>query len=343
MKKLVLFLCSAVIFAGCFTEGAPALPGKVGPAGEVLVVCTEKVWNGPIGAAISEYLDRPYEVLPQIESQFDIVVLDPSEYDRFWKPHRNILFIDVADRLDTKEPDLSFYRNRYSNGQIYVEAKGRTEEAVAGVIQERGEELLSLLHAEEIKRVAALVKAYENEAVAAALIENHGFTMNIPRDAVKVMDNEEFIWIQRELTRMKGADNHDIKQGIFIYSYPYTSDTLFSYSSLLQKRNEFLERYVKGEIPGSYMSTQMRVTPRYEEIAFNGKFAAEMRGLWRMEGDFMGGPFYMLSFLDEKTNRVITLDGYAYAPYFDKREYIREVEAILRSFRFQEPEAKAAN
>ncbi|MGB0422703.1 MAG: DUF4837 family protein [Flavobacteriales bacterium] len=33
---------------------------------------------------------------------------------------------------------------------------------------------------------------------------------------------------------------------------------------------------------------------------------------------------------------MVTVDGYAYAPYFDKREYIREVEAIVNTIRFSE-------
>ena len=29
--------------------------------------------------------------------------------------------------------------------------------------------------------------------------------------------------------------------------------------------------------------------------------------------------------------RLLTLEGYAYAPYFDKRPYIREVEGLIRT------------
>jgi hypothetical protein len=65
-----------------------------------------------------------------------------------------------------------------------------------------------------------------------------------------------------------------------------------------------------------------------------------MRGLWKLEGDFMGGPFYSMTFLDERTGNLVTIDGFAYAPYFDKREYIREVEAIIKTLKFKKtPEA----
>jgi hypothetical protein len=34
--------------------------------------------------------------------------------------------------------------------------------------------------------------------------------------------------------------------------------------------------------------------------------------------------------VDEARGRLLTVEGYAYAPYFDKRPYIREVEGVVR-------------
>jgi len=53
-----------------------------------------------------------------------------------------------------------------------------------------------------------------------------------------------------------------------------------------------------------------------------------------MENDFMGGPFFSMTMYDEPNQRIVTVEGYAYAPYFDKREYIREVEAVVKSLKF---------
>jgi hypothetical protein len=38
-----------------------------------------------------------------------------------------------------------------------------------------------------------------------------------------------------------------------------------------------------------------------------------------------------LTVYDDARARLVTVEGYVYAPYFDKREYIREVEAVVRS------------
>lgn len=319
---------------GC-DSGDPRLmlPGKVGPIGEVVLVLPEKYWEGEIVAAVREFTERPYELLPQAEPSLDLALLDPADFGKFWKPHRNVVVVDVADRIDTQEPSFKIYRNKYANDQVYAEAKGKTPGDIARVIRERGDDLLRTIHTAEVRRAGALVRAYANEALVSDVKGKTGLHIDFPRDARMVKSNDEFIWVQREMTRMKGGNNHDIKQGLFIYTYPYTSDSVFSFSWLVNKRNAMLQTYVQGQPQGSYMSTEMLLPPRYEEVTFDGRFTAEMRGLWRMENDFMGGPFFSMTFYDEPNTRIVTLEGYTYAPYFSKREYIREVEAILKTVR----------
>ena len=53
----------------------------------------------------------------------------------------------------------------------------------------------------------------------------------------------------------------------------------------------------------------------------------------RMQGAKMGGPFVSLSTVDEERKELITVEGFVYAPQFNKRDYLRELEAILFSLR----------
>ena len=81
------------------------------------------------------------------------------------------------------------------------------------------------------------------------------------------------------------------------------------------------------------MANERRMIPRYEEKMFDGKYAAEIKGLWRMENEF--GEVRSTPYHPGQTNaRLVTIEGYTYAPYFDKRAYMREVEGIyeVRNF-----------
>lgn len=101
---------------------------------------------------------------------------------------------------------------------------------------------------------------------------------------------------------------------------------------MLERRDSLLAARLGGSAPESFMTTEYRLAPRYEEVSFRGAFAAKMRGLWKMEGDFMGGPWTAIAWVDEARGQLVTIDGYVYAPYFGKREYLREIESIVFSF-----------
>ncbi len=335
----------AFVFTGCQgpstdspEEAAAAraamLPGKVGPSGEVVMVVSQGAWNRGIDAAVDSVFRRPVRVLPQYEPRFDIIRLDPEEFDRFWRPHRNLMVFDIADRIDTQTPSMRVMRSRHAKGQIYVEVKGRTAEAVAELLLDpaEGEMLADLLEDEEAKRYAELLALDRNAVLEQKIREAHGLTSVLPRDAQLVQSRGGFLWVERNLTRMKGGRNHDVQLGIVVHRTPYAGPSDFTMDRLLQRRDSLLQARVFGGKEGSYMTTEYRLSPRYEEVSFRGGFAAKMRGLWKMEGDFMGGPWTSMSWVDSERGQLVTVDGYVYAPYFGKREYLREVEAMVRSF-----------
>jgi hypothetical protein len=308
------------------------LPGKVGPAGEVVIVAEQHTWT-QIQGAVEEIMERPALVLPQYEPRFDIKHLTTKEFNRFWKPHRNLIVFDIADRVDTQTPAMIIGKEKYAKDQVYTVVKARTAKAAAAVFVERGDELADLIERTEVQRILNLHALSSSETIERRLVDGHRLHSVIPRDVKIVEDSPEFLWLQRSMTRLKGNNNHDVQRGFFVSREPYTGPQMFSMQAMLARRDSVLQQHVSTEVPGSFMATEYARTPRYEEIDHHGGFASTLRGLWKMEGDFMGGPFSAMCWVDDASNELVTVDGYAYAPYFSKREYLREVEAIVRSFK----------
>ena len=326
MTVWVLSLCA------CEGDGARvALPGKVGAAGELVVVAETKVWEGPAGDTIQAIMGQPYPVLPQYEPLMDVVHLEPSLFDRFWKPHRNILVLKVAGPHRHAGAVLAILPEQVQPWTDLHGCKAKSPEALTRVLGSRGVEMVSLLHAEETSRYADIVALSANEVLARDVQAQWGVQSVWPKDARMAKQTKDFWWIDRQLTRLKGGDNHDIQQGFFIHSEPYVSTDQLSLEHVLNRRDELTRKHVPGPTKGSYMATERRYVPAYEEMEYEGMFALEVRGLWKMENDFMGGPFYSLTLVDEVRGRLLTLEGHAYAPYFDKRPYIREVEGLIRT------------
>lgn len=332
----------AVVMLGCVGTGEPPtkaerfamLPGKVGPSGEVVMVASQALWNDGVGAVVDSVFGHPVRVLPQYEPRFDVIRLDPKEFDRFWKPHRNLVVFDVADRIDTQEPRLTVYRNRYSKGQVYAEVTAKDAAGAAKALEavDGAWMLADMMEQEETRRYADLLGLGRNRPLEQELAEQHGLTAILPNDAQMVASSGGFCWIERSLTRMKGGRNHDVQMGLVVHRTPYRGPVDFSMEGMLHRRDSLFKARISSRKEGSYMTTEYRLPPLYEEVSFRDGFAATMRGLWRMEGDFMGGPWTSIAWVDEGRGQLVTVDGYVYAPYFGKREYLREVEAIVRSF-----------
>ena len=105
----------------------------------------------------------------------------------------------------------------------------------------------------------------------------------------------------------------------------------------MQSLTERIEKYIRGTFEGSYMEIDRRRPVTTENINFLDRFGYETRALWHMTGDAMGGPLLNYSFYDEEQRRIYMIDGMVFAPRYNKREFLRQVEAIAYTFRTEEP------
>ena len=228
----------------------------------------------------------------------DVVHLEPEMFDRFWKPHRNILVLELADRVDTQTPSLTFFRNKYSRGQVYMVAKARTEGELAEVVASRGGEMLSLLHAEEASRFADIVALSPNEVLAKGGADSMGGSRCLAQRRKACQAHGRVLVDRPSIDEAQRGRQPRHSARVFIHSEPYVSTDQLSLEHVLRRRDA-VTKHVQGPTPGSFMATERRFIPAYEEMEFDGHFALEVRGLWKMENDFMGGPFYSLTVVDE--------------------------------------------
>ena len=131
--------------------------------------------------------------------------LEPESFDRFWKPHRNIIVLELADRVDTQTPEDQDFQEKYAREQLYVVGKARDAAGLATALDARGAGMLSAFHRIEVDRYAGLIGLSENEVIRDELGQRAGLQLTVPRDARWAKKSEDFLWIDRQLTRMKGG------------------------------------------------------------------------------------------------------------------------------------------
>ena len=115
---------------------------------------------------------------------------------------------------------------------------------------------------------------------------------------------------------------------------PYTNENQLSKEYLIQLRDSLGKRHVEGARPHSYMTTEMLYEPDFT-ITSENPYTIEVRGLWTMVNDFLGGSFISCAQLDKKNNRIIYAEGFLYCPNERKRYHLQELESILYSLKFE--------
>jgi len=101
-------------------------------------------------------------------------------------------------------------------------------------------------------------------------------------------------------------------------------------------RDSIGKRFIPGPTDSTYMKTENNISPSQIFTQIHGKKAIETRGLWNMKNDFMGGPYINYTIIDKKHKRLMVGEGFIYAPAIDKRDYMIQLEAILKTIKLKD-------
>ena len=323
IKNAVTIFLLLFLLQSCNND-APVLHSNIsGKANDLVVVISEDSWNGKPGELIRGTFAQFQYGLPQEEPLFDIINIPPAAFQKIFKSNRNIIQVTVAATV--LKPEVVFKENTWAFPQSVVEIKAQNIEQFETIFAENNDKMLSYFLQAEKKRIAGNYEKYYEKAVFNILDRDFGVTMKVPPGFVVAMQKKDFIWYRYETP--------EISQGIVLYTFPYESDSTFTANYLIAKRDSILKEYITGTVEGSYMATEKRVESLFKITDHNKNYAAEMRGLWMLENDFMGGPYISLDELDASNQRIVSAFGYVYAPSKDKRNYLQQVEAMIYSLK----------
>ncbi|PKP07625.1 MAG: hypothetical protein CVU10_08870 [Bacteroidetes bacterium HGW-Bacteroidetes-5] len=321
--KLLLAICMVTLLHSC-TGGPQLMPNISGKAGEVVVVINKGDWESEAGVALRGVLAVDQQFLPQREPLFTLVNIPENAFTSIFQTHRNIIIVKVIE--SQQEPKIALQENVWAAPQIVVTISGSNELQISEIIARDQERLRGAMLMAERNRNIQNAKRYEEKSLRAVVTDEFGGSPYFPKGYSLKKRIEDFIWISYETTYTN--------QGIFIYSFPYRDSTDFLKENLIAKRNEILGRNVPGQVEKSYMTTNMLEESGLKWIRYNKRDFAELRGLWEVQNDFMGGPFVSHFFIDKENMNIIALESFVYAPRYDKRNYLRQVESLIYSFEF---------
>ena len=314
MKRTTNILFFLIVTLSCSENQEQLLPSSSGNINNISVVSSDELWDGAVGDVIRENFARPIYGLPQIEPVFSLSHIPSKVFSGFAAKSRTILKVDIAE----KEGVFNF-KNTYASPQRIIQITGKSPNNIIEIINENLNSIYSTMFLNEIREKQRRISKNLNQTQA---IKNSiGLTLRFPSAYRVAKVDSNFVWIRRDIET--GSVN------LFISRYNDKNK-----GSIVKIRDSISKHHIPGPVENTFMSTDPIYTPSSQQISIKGKRILETRGLWEIKGQFMAGPFLNYQFeSNTKQDEYIMLDGFVYSPGSSKREYVFELEAIMRSLK----------
>ena len=337
-------------------------PRAVGPEAKMYVVIDSTQWNGEVGDAVREALGGPILTLPVPEPAFDVSRASIRSQDAFdaVKKQKNVVFVAplsdttlvakfISARLDEGARSMIESGNSgiipredlWRKGQMVVYITASTPENLISTLTEKSTDLRYVFNNKirERLKVSMFEKGRQLE-VEEQLLEKYDFSVNAQHDYFVAVDTTDFIWMRRVISS-------ETWRSLFIYFEENGDPNELSPEWVYSKRDSLTKRYVRGNVAG-FVEIDRRRPLTTENINFLDRYGFETRGLWQMvaidNGQQvplgMGGAFVTYAFYDEDSGRNYLIDGMVFAPNYNKREFLRQLEVIAHTFRTREEVAE---
>lgn len=331
----VLALLSAI---SCGGNRKPLLPNVSGKAGEVIVVMEKSDWESALGNKVREVLACDCPWLAQKEPLYSLVNITPSNFGDLFKVHRNILFFDIDKQ--SQKTGAFLRQDMWSHPQCVIKLSATDSADALRIFSSNEEVILNALEQAERDRIVTNTLLYENRPVFDAVSERLGGSPHFPSGYKLKKVTDDFAWVSYDTQQ-------SVIQGVFVYKYPVAEGGEFTKEKIVERAVDVLRDNVPGMFDGTYMTVVDRVlkdsfhvTPTVKFLKYKGRDFAEMRGFWEVTDDFMGGPFVQHSFYSPDGSEIVVAMAFVYAPKYNKRQYLRQVESMLYSFEWRKAGAE---
>lgn len=354
-KSLFLLLLPLVLVISCDGDYRKEAQGSFGSA---TVVMDSTEWNSETANAIRSTYGGGIEYIQGFEPQFNLTFTDFSSNEELEevKYNKNLIVAapinsdsnvgewiramlsdEVEQSVEAGESFAFPLQDKWYRNQYTMILTAPSDSALAAKIRQSEQNLVSSLESKELQRwTEEVYRRGEKYGLEDSLMTNHGWKIRIQHDYYKNLDTtytvngetNHLVTIVRQLPdndrRFWGWWKEDVNNINFLDE-----------EWINQRRDSLWKRWFQGSLDSAYVATDYREEHselQTRSFELNGDIAYETLGWWRMEGGWMGGPFTTLTVYDDETQRLFMLGFWQYVPKYQKRRFVRQFRAMLRTF-----------
>ncbi len=328
MKKVALIVLGLCCVLSCTetkkgknTKSQGAMAHSVGKINELSVVVDNKLWKGKVGDTIRKYFGAEVPGLPQEEPLFSMRQMPKEAFLGLARKNRTFLWIQKDEKTR-----VNVLKNKFATPQLGAIISAPSDEEIIALIHDKHETIISSYKAQEIKEKQTRIK--KSLEKIPQLKANLGITLKIPTAYRIAIEEDAFFWIRKDIPQ--GSLN------LMIYELPIGTVTKDSntVASIIKMRDSIGAVKIPTSEVGHFI-TEEAYAPYLYETKLDGRFTFETKGTWEVKNRFMAGPFVNYVIEDKTKNRLLVLEGFVFAPSVPKRDNIFELEAIIKTIKFE--------
>ncbi|MFO7791243.1 MAG: DUF4837 family protein [Bacteroidales bacterium] len=315
MMSLIIISCDQ-----SSRESSDVKEAATGNANEIMVVMSNANWKGEMGEAIRSVYHQDLYTVPQQEMIFDLYQIEKRDFKKLNRRNRNVLIPEIGKGAEYGE--IKKAKNVYSKPQLIVYIKAPDMPSFIETVQENEDMLIEVFLKADRDRILDYLRDYHVEAYRERLEKDHHVSMAVPKNYNFDENRDNFAWLAYETQKAS--------HGYLVYRFGKSERDSASLDYFVRKRNEELKENVPGPREGSYMTTETKYHyPVLSRRMINNEETWIMEGLWKVEGDFMGGPFAAFIQYDDVRDEFVCIEAFTYDPRGDNRDQIRKMKAAL--------------
>jgi hypothetical protein len=247
-----------------------------------------------------------------------VIVADMSRRDAVSRKAREVLGREGIGEILRRGAGWRVLPNIEALGQTMIVVAGRDRPSILRLLEAEAGELYASADSMITERTGDMVYMHgEDAAMGRYLYAKYGWTVRIPKGYKAAEDPRTGV------VKLVSADTQQPSRLFLAYWTASRSGALDREVCLRLRARLAWSYYDEDRIDPSSTTVS--------EVTFQGRKALRIQGIWQNEKHLIGGPFFTLCFLEK--GRLYLLDGVVFAPGMDKSPWLRQIEAIMHTFK----------
>ncbi len=258
------------------------------------------------------------EIYGEQKNFFRVIPILEKDFSSIFRTHKNIVFVNFSDEFN-----IQIKKNLWAKNQnVYISSIDKKQ-------NNNYNQVISFSHqvAEKIKKneIIKRINNYNNSTpqnIKKYLQKKYNISMSLP-SRFFVVDS------LNENLNLRG-DTKKSSQRLLVS--PFNLEPTLD--NIILEQNRIAKNNISSDIEGSYILIEERTKLYIDSLKQTDQESISVKGLWKMEGDFMGGSFFTTLIVNPKTKKKILVSLYLYAPGENKANYLLDLEAISKSVKY---------